>query len=224
MMDMIKYTGVYDSNNVRDKTIALVGVGAVGSALALELVKLNIPTLDIVDPDQIEAHNISNQLLYGPDDIGENKVAVAARRLQQLGETKVYPHYGAYEGGTVPYQVILCCVDTMKVRKQMFNEGAVLNGVTKLWIDVRLTARQAQVYALDPSNTRHVEAYQKTLYSDDEVAPEEGGCGTTLSIGPTAHMATSLAAWLFIDWTNNDLKFNEVIWQQKGYHMITSRF
>ncbi len=70
---------------------AIIGLGATGSATALEIAKLGVKDITLYDYDQIEAHNICNQQLYGPSDIGHYKVVVAAQQIEAL--TGYLPQY-----------------------------------------------------------------------------------------------------------------------------------
>src|SRR5262249_47228717 len=70
------------------KTVVLLGAGGLGcpAALALAEEKLDL-RLVIVDPDIVEAPNLSRQILYGDEDLGLPKAEVAARRVG--GEARV---------------------------------------------------------------------------------------------------------------------------------------
>lgn len=61
--------------------VLIVGMGGLGCPVALYLAAAGLGTLGLMDPDQIEASNLSRQILYGPQDIGRSKAEVAAARL-----------------------------------------------------------------------------------------------------------------------------------------------
>jgi molybdopterin/thiamine biosynthesis adenylyltransferase len=62
--------------------VLIVGLGNIGSILAV-LVAPHVAFMRLVDRDIIEGRNSSNQL-YGPGDVGRNKVDATADRIQQL--------------------------------------------------------------------------------------------------------------------------------------------
>lgn len=69
---------------LKKKSIAILGVGGVGSNVALSLVACGIGELHLVDGDTVELTNLNRQLLYTPFDIGRPKIDVAAERLAQF--------------------------------------------------------------------------------------------------------------------------------------------
>jgi molybdopterin/thiamine biosynthesis adenylyltransferase len=64
--------------------VTVVGVGGTGSAVALSLVAAGVGRIRAVDCDVVEVSNLSRQLLYTEDDVGRDKVDVAAGRLSGL--------------------------------------------------------------------------------------------------------------------------------------------
>jgi adenylyltransferase/sulfurtransferase len=63
------------------KTAVLLGAGGLGCPAALALAEANADLrLIIVDPDRVEHSNLARQILYGEEDIGASKAAIAARR------------------------------------------------------------------------------------------------------------------------------------------------
>lgn len=65
--------GIFDIGTIRDKTVALVGVGSMGSHISLELAKSGIQQFILIDPDILEVHNICRHIC-GISDIGRAKV------------------------------------------------------------------------------------------------------------------------------------------------------
>ncbi len=67
--------------------VLLVGMGGLGCPASLALAELGVRQLTLVDPDVVELSNLHRQLWYGPDDLGQKKVEVAARRLERAFPT-----------------------------------------------------------------------------------------------------------------------------------------
>jgi len=61
-----------------DVRIAVIGVGAIGSALLPRLLHMPVSVITLVDGDRVEERNLDRQELYAPVDIGRPKVGVAA--------------------------------------------------------------------------------------------------------------------------------------------------
>jgi len=65
-------------------SVTVIGLGGTGSAMASSLVAAGVGMLRGVDCDVIESNNLTRQLLYTADDVGEPKVDTAVRRLRRL--------------------------------------------------------------------------------------------------------------------------------------------
>ena len=64
-----------------DARVAIVGVGGLGCPAALYLAAAGVGSLTLIDSDAVSITNLHRQVLFGPDDVGERKVHVAARAL-----------------------------------------------------------------------------------------------------------------------------------------------
>jgi len=72
--------GRVDLQRLGECTLAVVGVGAVGSQIAEQAARSGVGNLLLVDGDTLEAPNVARHVL-GADAIGENKAAAVAARL-----------------------------------------------------------------------------------------------------------------------------------------------
>ncbi|WP_437999683.1 ThiF family adenylyltransferase [Sorangium sp. So ce185] len=68
---------------VRDLRVALVGVGALGSSLAEQLVRAGLNDIALVDDDLVEAGNVCRHVATLVD-VGKSKVQVVAQQLRQI--------------------------------------------------------------------------------------------------------------------------------------------
>jgi molybdopterin/thiamine biosynthesis adenylyltransferase len=62
-------------------TVAIVGVGGLGSIVAPYLAACGVGRIRLIDPDVVSATDLGRQILYTPADIGQSKVTVLERRL-----------------------------------------------------------------------------------------------------------------------------------------------
>jgi molybdopterin/thiamine biosynthesis adenylyltransferase len=63
--------------------ILLVGTGGVGAPCAIALAEGGVGSLVLADEDRVEMANLHRQLLFGEEDIGQNKLDAAKRSLER---------------------------------------------------------------------------------------------------------------------------------------------
>ena len=71
-------------DRIKDKTIAIVGVGGTGSTVAQLLSRMNPKKLILIDGDTVEEINLERQILYYKEDIGKKKTEAAKERLKDF--------------------------------------------------------------------------------------------------------------------------------------------
>lgn len=64
--------------------VTILGVGAIGSAMAASLAAAGVGRLRLIDPDRVELSNLNRQLLFGTPDVGRYKVDAARRAIREL--------------------------------------------------------------------------------------------------------------------------------------------
>lgn len=90
--DLISETSKNYQEELAKKTVGLIGMGGIGSNIAMNLVAAGIGRFVISDGDIIEESNLTRQYLYRESDIGKFKVDVAKERLKDLNsEVDVIP-------------------------------------------------------------------------------------------------------------------------------------
>lgn len=79
-----------EQNKIHDLTVLIAGAGGLGTHQAVELQRLGVKKIYLVDYDRVEASNLSRQILYGRGEIGAYKVEVAKKILDDYNlETEV---------------------------------------------------------------------------------------------------------------------------------------
>lgn len=113
--------GVAGQARIRRTRVAVVGLGGIGSLVALQLAHLGVEELVLIDGDRVELSNLSRIAGAGITDVGSLKVDVMARYVERLGlPTRVETH-GCFLGSEqVPVvggcDVIVGCVDQQTPR------------------------------------------------------------------------------------------------------------
>ncbi len=76
--------GQKGQEKIKDGTVAIVGLGGLGSTMSDALVRCGVGTVIIMDDDTVEMSNLQRQNLYDEKDVGEKKAEVAQRRLEDI--------------------------------------------------------------------------------------------------------------------------------------------
>ncbi|TFF95940.1 MAG: hypothetical protein EU544_01700 [Promethearchaeota archaeon] len=69
---------------ISSTTIAILGMGGIGTNVAIHLARLGFKKLHLIDYDVVEASNLNRQTLYSKEDIGKKKVHAAKHTLDNL--------------------------------------------------------------------------------------------------------------------------------------------
>ena len=64
--------------------VLCIGAGGLGCPISLYLAAAGVGTIGLADVDVVSPSNLQRQILFGTNDIGEDKVKAAARRLKDL--------------------------------------------------------------------------------------------------------------------------------------------
>jgi molybdopterin-synthase adenylyltransferase len=180
----------------------VIGVGAIGRQVAVQLAALGIPSLDLVDFDTVEVENLAVQG-YFPDDLGRSKVAATADLCLRINpQLVVRVHAERFrrssaknlsvlqpDGGNL---VVFCCVDTMNARAIVHQ---TVKETADLLIDGRMNAEVIRVLA--SALPALAQRYPLTLFGDAEAFA--GSCTARTTIY-TASIAAGLMIGQFTRW------------------------
>jgi molybdopterin/thiamine biosynthesis adenylyltransferase len=87
-----------DQKRLHGSTLAVVGCGALGSALVEQFLRLGAGTLKVMDPDVFSPSNLNRQIFLTREDLGRPKVAVAAQRAQAVNPALRFVPFQAFFG------------------------------------------------------------------------------------------------------------------------------
>ncbi|MHA6484148.1 ThiF family adenylyltransferase [Paenibacillus sp. strain BS8-2] len=78
--------GEAGQQKLKDSSVCIVGMGALGTVLANHMVRAGVGFVRIVDRDYVEASNLQRQLLYDEDDVhqGYPKAIAAQKKLNRI--------------------------------------------------------------------------------------------------------------------------------------------
>jgi len=121
-------------DRLRNRRVAVFGVGGVGGHTAEALCRCGVGTLDIFDGDVVDITNINRQLIATHKSVGRDKVDVMRERLLEINPDVIA---GAYKLFYLPdtaadvdlsvYDYIVDAVDTMTAKIELVCRAAKLN-------------------------------------------------------------------------------------------------
>lgn len=84
---LLPEVGEAGQQKLKAARVLIIGLGGLGSPVALYLAAAGVGTLGLVDADKVDVSNMHRQILYGTEDIGHAKTEAANARL-----TATNPH------------------------------------------------------------------------------------------------------------------------------------
>ncbi|XP_054278166.1 ubiquitin-like modifier-activating enzyme 5 [Macrosteles quadrilineatus] len=233
----LKRMGIVDNyEKIRDFTVAVVGVGGVGSVTAEMLTRCGIGKLLLFDYDKVELANM-NRLFFQPHQSGLSKVEAAANTLTFINpdvtiETHNYnittmdnfAHFmdrishGSLTGGAV--DLVLSCVDNFEARMAI---NTACNELGQTWFEsgVSENAVSGHIQLIVPGESACFACAPPLIVAsnvDERTLKKDGVCAASL---PTTMGV--VAGFLVQNTLKYLLKFGEVSWYL-GYNALTDFF
>ena len=153
----------------------VIGVGAIGRQVALQLAAIGIPCLQLIDFDVVEESNVASQG-YLEADLGKPKVEATAALCKQINSSMgIGPAPQRFRRSTDVGNIIFCCVDSMDTRRLIWN---AVKDTSSFFCDGRMSAEVLRVLtACDGASREH---YPTTLFGSDEAY--QGSCTAKTTI------------------------------------------
>ncbi len=129
--------------------VLIVGVGGLGSPVALYLAAAGVGTIGLIDEDKIELHNLQRQIIFDTYYLTRPKVEIAAEKLTDLNpEVKVEPYNlrlntENIDGIIQNYEIIADCTDNFETRF-LLNDACMEQG--KTLVSAAVSGFEGQLY------------------------------------------------------------------------------
>lgn len=85
--------GEEGQRKLKEAKVLIVGVGGLGSPIALYLAGAGVGCIGLVDDDMVSISNLQRQVLYSEKELGKSKAICAAERLSALNSEIRVRHY-----------------------------------------------------------------------------------------------------------------------------------
>ena len=196
-MDLWRHLGYFNPDKFKHQ-VHVVGAGAIGSHVVDTLANLGIENIVVYDFDDVEGHNLPNQV-YRPDQIGKPKVTALLEHIRDKTGLEIQAKVERVENirDSVSGYLFLC-TDSMESRKAIVRGSARLNDNVEYVVDIRMGIAQGRVYVFDPRNKDHLQKWfdpDGAGYGDEN--SEESPCNAK-SIVTTAKLLSAFASHMLI--------------------------
>jgi sulfur carrier protein ThiS adenylyltransferase len=173
-------------------TVTVIGVGAIGRQVALQLAAIGARRLALVDFDRVEVTNVTTQG-YLAGDVGHLKVDATRGAIEMIDPTIAVDGVAdRFRAKQVVGEAVFCCVDSISVRAAIWR---AVDHRCQFWADGRMLGETIRVLAaVDPASRDH---YRSTLFPQAEA--QLGHC-TSRSTIYAASVAAGLMVHQFTRW------------------------
>ena len=171
----------------------VIGLGAIGRQVALQLAAIGCQKVQLIDFDQIDHTNRTTQG-YACRDVGTLKVWAARTQMLEIEpEMHIEVVEDRYRAKYPVGDAVFCCVDSISVRGAIWRSAGPR---CRFWVDGRMLSETIRVLAVGDAVGRG--RYPETLFAQSEA--QRGSCtsrSTIYTAGIAAGlMVHQLARWL----------------------------
>lgn len=130
---LLQEVGVEGQERIRQGKVLIVGLGGLGSPVALYLAAAGVGTIGLVDGDAVDLSNLQRQVIHSTPDVGRLKVESAQEKLLRLNPgVQVHVHADFLRAENAlelirPYDFIVDGTDNFPV-KFLINDACVMAG------------------------------------------------------------------------------------------------
>jgi len=113
--------------------VLIAGAGGLGSPCALYLAAAGVGTIGVADGDLVSLSNLQRQIIHATEDVGRNKAASAAEKMQRANadiQLRTYEQFLTEDNildVIAPYDFVLDCTDSY-ASKYLINDACVMAG------------------------------------------------------------------------------------------------
>jgi hypothetical protein len=176
-----------------DRTVTVIGAGGIGSWLTLFLSRQGV-NIHLWDMDTFSDENLSNQLTVDAAK-NMNKALATKALVESMGGSGNITCYGKWDKTKPLNPIVFMPVDTMQVRKQVFDVWSDMEDKLILF-DARMAVEKYWVYTVFPDLTSISLFDHYHIYPDSDVVIPE--CTNKA----TSHCGAMAASELIVNFNN----------------------
>jgi molybdopterin/thiamine biosynthesis adenylyltransferase len=179
-------------DRLTDVRATVVGVGAVGRQVALQLAAIGVRQIQLVDFDTVDLTNVTTQG-YGAAEVGQAKVEATKGAIVRLDPTtEVQTVCERFRSPLDIGNALFCCVDSISTRAAIWRSSSRR---CDFWADGRMLGEVLRILVVGGDHGRA--HYPTTLFAHAEA--QSGNC-TARSTIYAASIAAGLLVHQFTRW------------------------
>jgi molybdopterin-synthase adenylyltransferase len=198
---------------LQEARISVIGVGAIGRQVTLQLAAIGARHLQLVDFDVVDESNVTTQG-YARHEVGMAKVDALQLAIHELDPSiDVERIRDRFRPKQPVGEVVFCCVDSIATRAAIWRS---VGSGCEFWTDGRMLGETIRVLvAADDLGREH---YPQTLFHADKAQP--GRC-TARSTLYSANIAAGLMVHQFVRWLRHQATDRELLLNLLASELVT---
>lgn len=169
------------SAGVKTAKVTIAGAGGIGSHVAVQLARMQVEKMILVDGDKVEAVNLAGQF-YGIHNIGQYKTTAVAENIKTFCVTRPIATINQYlqtkDDAVFLNPITITALDSMKARKviwelykEKYSNASEEEKAQLLFIDGRMSADTLQIFSFRMNEPEKIKLYEETaLFSEAQAA------------------------------------------------------
>ena len=154
---------IVPADRIAECKATVIGVGAIGRQVALQLSAIGISWLQMIDHDKVEWSNLASQG-YLEGDMGKLKVNATLDMCWRINaNSQIHAVPERFRRSMEIGNVVFCCVDRIDVRRLIWES---VKDKVCFFVDGRMSAEVLRILTASDTNSR--EHYPTTLFNADE--------------------------------------------------------
>jgi len=160
-----------DIDVLDDTHVTVVGVGGIGSWAATALARLGVHELTLVDPDEVEDHNLASQN-YKLEDVGSKKVYALSKHIEEISDALVESVPTPVTEYTEISEICVSGLDSLDARRELWQ--LIKTRDEGLYVDARMGGELMSIHTVDMSDDKVKKSYENALFGD--IPPSKESC------------------------------------------------
>ena len=199
-MNLNKHLEFFNPLKIEEE-IHIIGIGAIGSNLALMLTRLGFTNFHLYDFDKVESINIANQN-YFEHQVGLTKLEATIENMIAINpEVEIEAHPEGWKEEHIMSGFVFLCLDNIDTRREVVLKCKNNKYISAI-LDFRMGLADAQHYMANNKDPKAIERLLETMDFTHEEAKQAlpvSACGTSLSVLPTIWTVISAGVANFIN-------------------------